>query len=401
MENRLEQGGAMAGALDGIKILEMANYISGPFASMLLADLGAEVIKIEIPGQGDPFRGWGDNAYSPTFCSLNRNKKSLSLNVQTAEGKEIYMRLARDADVIIENMRPCVLPRMGIGYEAVRAVNPRIVYCSISGYGSDGPYSDRPGYDTIGQAMGGLLSVLTDRQHPKGMGASLSDLLTALYACYAVQGALIGRQRTGRGQKVETSLLQATVAFGAENAVRYLATGVVPDQNTRVNMAQVYAFSAADGLPFVIHLSSPQKFWHSLADAIDRPKLKEDPRFVNKEARIKNYDALYAILNERFATAPREHWLQILREQDVPSASLLNLKEVFEDPQVNHLGMLLEMVHPSKGKVRLVGSGIRMSETPPQMTLPPPTAGEHTGEILKALGYGAEVEADFRKKGVI
>jgi crotonobetainyl-CoA:carnitine CoA-transferase CaiB-like acyl-CoA transferase len=391
----------MAGALDGIKILEMANYISGPFASMLLADLGADVIKVEIPGQGDPFRGWGDNAYSPTFCSLNRNKKSLSLNVQTSEGKKIYMRLARDADVIIENMRPGVLARMGIGYEAVQAVNPGIVYCSISGYGSDGPYSDRPGYDTIGQAMGGLLSVLTDRQRPKGTGASLSDLLTALYACYAVQGALLGRERTGRGQKVETSLLQATVAFGAENAVRYLATGVVPNQNTRVHMAQVYAFSAADGLPFVIHLSSPQKFWHNLADAIGRPELKEDPRFVNKEARIKNYDALHAILSERFATAPREHWLKILRGLDVPSTSLLDLKEVFEDPQVNHLGMLLEMVHPTKGKVRLVGSGIRMSDTPPQMKLPPPTAGEHTGEILRALGYGAEIEADLRKKGVI
>lgn len=391
----------MAGALDGIKVLEMANYISGPFASMLLADLGAAVIKIEIPGQGDPFRGWGEVPYSPTFCSLNRNKQSLSLNVQEAQGKEIFMRLARDADVIIENMRPGVLDRMGIGYEAVRAVNERIVYCSISGYGSDGPYSDRPGYDTIGQAMGGLMSVLTDIDNPKGMGASLSDLLTGLYACYAVQGALIGRERKGIGQKVETSLLQATVAFGAENAVRYLASGLIPDRNTRVHMAQVYAFSAADGLPFVIHLSSPQKFWHSLAKAIDRPELKDDPRFVNKEARIKNYDALHDILAEKFAASPRDHWLSLLKQYDVPSAPLLNLKEVFEDPQVNHLGMLVEMVHPRMGKVRLVGSGIRMSETPPQMSLPPPTAGENTEQILGELGYGEESVAKLRKKGVI
>ena len=391
----------MAGALDGIKILEMANYISGPFASMLLADLGAEVIKIEIPGRGDPFRGWGDVPYSPTFCSLNRNKRSLSLNVQEAEGKGIFMRLVRDADVIIENMRPGVLDRMGIGYEAVRAVNPRIVYCSISGYGSDGPYSDRPGYDTIGQAMGGLLSVLTDLDSPKGVGASLSDLLTGLYACYAVQGALIGRERKGIGQRVETSLLQATVAFGAENAVRYLASGLVPDRNTRVHMAQVYAFSAADGLPFVIHLSSPQKFWHSLAEAIDRPELKDDPRFVNRDARNKNYNALHAILKEKFATGPREHWLTVLKKHDVPSAPLLNLKEVFEDPQVKHLGMLVEMAHPRMGAVRLVGSGIRMSETPPQMKLPPPSAGENTAEILNALGYDEESVANFRNKGVI
>jgi len=391
----------MAGALDGIKILEMANYISGPFASMLLADLGAAVIKIEIPGQGDPFRGWGEVPYSPTFCSLNRNKRSLSLNVQEAQGKEIFMRLARDADVIIENMRPGALERMGIGYEAVRAVNARIVYCSVSGYGSDGPYSDRPGYDTIGQAMGGLLSVLTDLDRPTGMGASLSDLLTGLYACYAVQGALIGRERKGIGQKVETSLLQATVAFGAENAVRYLASGLIPDRNTRVHMAQVYAFSAADHLPFVIHLSSPQKFWHGLAKAIDRPELKDDPRFVDKEARIKNYNALHDILAGKFATGPRDHWLSLLKQYDVPSAPLLNLKEVFEDPQVIHLGMLAEMAHPRMGKVRLVGSGIRMSETPPQMNLPPPTAGENTEQILGELGYGEETVANFRKMGVI
>ena len=391
----------MAGALDGIKILEMANYISGPFASMLLADLGATVIKIEIPGQGDPFRGWGDVPYSPTFCSLNRNKQSLSLNVQEAKGKEIFMKLAREADVIIENMRPGVLDRMGIGYDAVRAVNEKIVFCSISGYGSDGPYADRPGYDTIGQAMGGLLSVLTDSEHPTGMGSSLSDLLTGLYACYAVQGALIGRERKGIGQKVETSLLQATVAFGAENAVRYLASGMVPNQNTRVHMAQVYAFSAADHLPFVIHLSSPQKFWHSLAKAIGRPELKDDPRFVNKEARIKNYNALHGILLEKFATGPREQWLSLLEQHDVPSAPLLNLKEVFEDPQVNHLGMLVEMEHPRMGKVRLVGSGIRMSETPPQMHLPPPVAGENTEQILAELGYRVETVAELKKAGVI
>jgi len=391
----------MAGALEGIKILEMANYIAGPFASMLLGDLGATVIKIEIPGKGDPFRGWGDVPYSPTFCALNRNKQSLSLNVQEAQGKEIFMKLAKDADVIIENMRPGVLDRMGIGYEAVRAVNKRIVYCSVSGYGSDGPYRDRPGYDTVGQAMGGLMSVLTDSANPTGMGASLSDLLTGLYACYAVQGALIGRERQGIGQKVETSLLQATVAFGAENSVRYLATGVVPDHNTRVHMAQVYAFSAGDGLPFAIHLSSPQKFWHSLAEAVGRPELKDDPRFANKEARIKNYPALREILLEKFKTGSRDHWLSILEKCDVPSAPILNTKEVFEDPQVVHLGMLAEMIHPKMGKVKLVGSGIRMSETPPQMALPPPTAGEHTALILGALGYGEDSVAKLREKGVV
>jgi crotonobetainyl-CoA:carnitine CoA-transferase CaiB-like acyl-CoA transferase len=391
----------MAGALDGFKVLEVANYISGPFASMLLADLGAEVIKVESPGHGDPFRGWGDVPYSPTFCSLNRNKQSMSLDLRKPEGKEIFLRLARQSDVVIENMRPGVLDRRGLGYEAVRAVNPRIVYCSISGFGSDGPYRDKPGYDTIAQAMGGLLSVLTDMHNPKGTGASLADLVTGMYACYAVQGALIARGRTGMGQKVETSLLQAVIAFGAENSVRYLASGIVPDHNTRVQIAQVYAFLAADDRPFVVHLSSPQKFWHSLADAIDRPDLKEDPRFVDKEMRIKNFNALRAILAEKFATAPREHWLNVLAQRDVPSAPLLNLEEVFADPQVRHLGMLVEMTHPKMGKARLVGSGIFMSETPPQMALPPPIAGEHTGKTLRALGYDETVEVELRSKGVI
>lgn len=391
----------MSGALEGIKIIEMANYIAGPFASMLLADLGAEVIKIEIPGRGDPFRGWGNVPYGPTFCSMNRNKQSLFLNVQKAEGKEIFMRLARNADVIIENMRPGVLDRMGLGYEAMRALNSKIVYCSISGYGSDGPYRDRPGYDTIGQAMGGLLSVLTDIESPKGTGASLSDLLTGMYACYAIQGALICRERKGIGQKVETSLLQATVAFGGENAARYLASGLVPDRNTRVHMAQVYAFSDSEGLPFVIHLSSPQKFWQGLAEAIGQPELKDDPRFSNREARIKNYQAIHEILKNTFSGGIRGHWLKLLEQHDVPAGPLLNLKEVFEDPQVMHLGMLIEMAHPRLGTVRLAGSGIRMGETPPQMNLPPPAAGEHTEGILGALGYSEESVARLRKQGVI
>ena len=391
----------MAGALEGIKILEMASYVTGPFASMLLADLGAQVIKIETPGHGDPFRGWGNVPYSPTFCSMNRNKRSLSLNVQKPEGKEIFLRLAKDADVIIENMRPGVVDRLGVGYETVRAINPRVVYCSISGFGQDGPYRERPGYDTIGQAMSGLLSVLTDLDSPKGVGSSLSDHLTGLFACYAVLGGLVSRERTGVGQKVETSLLQATVAFGCENVARYLASGVVPTRDSRLHLAQVYAFAAGDGLPFVIHLSSPQKFWHGLADSIGRSELKEDPRFVDKEARIENYDSLKEILSEKFRSAPREQWLRILGEHDVPSAPLQNFQEVFQDPQVRHLGMEVEMQHPRMGTVRLAGSGIRMSETPPRMELPPPIMGENTEEIQSSLGYSPQAISELRDKGVI
>lgn len=389
----------MAGALRGIKILEIANYISGPFASMLLADLGADVIKIEIPGQGDPFRGWGDNAYSPTFCNFNRNKRSLCLNLQTNEGREILLRLARDADVLLENMRPGVLDRLGLGYAAVSAVNDGIVYCSVSGYGADGPDRDRPGYDTIGQARGGLLSLITDLD--KGVGSPLSDLVTGMYSCYAIQGALISRLRDGKGQKVETSLLQATVAFVGENMARYLASGVVPTRDSRLHEAQVHVFSASDGLPFVIHLSSPQKFWQGVTKVIARPELGDDPRFVNRQARLKNYEELHEILKAIFITAPRDHWLKLLDQHDVPAAPIMNLAEVLQDPQVKHLGLQIEMTHPEMGAVRLVGSGIRMSKTPPQMNLPPPTVGENTREILAGLGYAEDAMAVLAKKGVI
>lgn len=391
----------MAGALDGIKILELASYVTGPFAAMLCADLGASVIKVEAPGQGDPFRGWAHEGYSPTFCSMNRNKRSLTLNARAPEGKALFLKLAGDADVIIENMRPGVVDRLGIGYEATRTSNPRIIYCSISGFGQDGPYRERPGYDTIGQAMGGLLSVLTDLNNPSGVGISIADHVTGVFACYGILAALLARERTGRGQKVETSLLQASIAFGSENAARYLATGQTPRKENRLRLAQVYAFVAGDGLPFVIHLSSPQKFWHGLAEAVGHPDWKEDPRFVNKEAREKNYDLLSSLLSEIFKTGPRGHWLGLLETRDVPAAPLMTLDEVFADPQVRHLGMETELRHPKMGPVRLAGSGIRLSETPVRMEQAPPLLGEHTGEILEEAGLSrAEIEA-LRQKGVI
>jgi crotonobetainyl-CoA:carnitine CoA-transferase CaiB-like acyl-CoA transferase len=391
----------MAGALEGTKILELASYVTGPFAAMLLADLGASVIKVEAPGQGDPFRGWGKAGYSPTFCSMNRNKRSLTLNLQAPEGRALFLRLAGDADVVIENMRAGVVNRLGIGYEAVRSVNPRIVYCSISGFGQDGPYRDRPGYDTIGQAMGGLLSLLTDLSAPRGVGISIADHVTGIFACYGVLGALLARERTGEGQKVETSLLQAVVAFGSENAARYLAGGEPPRRESRLRLAQVYAFVAGDALPFVVHLSSPQKFWQGLAEAVGHPEWKEDARFGTKEVREKNYAILSELLGEIFRTEPRAHWLKRLEERDVPAAPLMTVEEVFADPQVRHLGMEVELRHPTQGAVRLAGSGVRLSATPARMDLAPPLLGEHTDTILGEAGLGRDEIEELRRKGTV
>lgn len=391
----------MNGALQGIRVVEVASYVTGPFASLLLADLGAEVIKVEQPGQGDAFRGWGEKLYAATFCSLNRNKKSLTLDLRRDEGIEVLLKLAAGADIFIENFRPGTMEKRGLGYEALRALNPKIIYCSISGFGEKGPYRDLPGYDTIGQAMSGLLSLLTDPGKPQGMGISFSDHLTGIYACYGILGALAHRLMTGEGQKVETSLLRASVSFISENAARYFETGVVPRRAYRVRTAGVFAFVDKDGLPFVIHVSSPEKFWRGLLEVAGKSELAEEPRFRERKERIKNHDLLAEMLQSVFRQGRREDWIRRLRERDVPCAPLNTLDEVFEDPQVKGYGFPVEVEHPRLGKVRMAGSAIELSRTPPKIETPPPALGEHSDEILASLGYDRESIDKLRQAGVV
>ena len=388
-------------ALEGISVIETASYVTGPYAAMLLADAGAEVVKIESKPDGDPFRSWGEGSLSPTFSSMNRNKKSLTLDLTKKEGRDVFLDLARSADVIVQNYRPGVVERLGIGYETVRDINPRIVYCSISGFGEDGPYRDRPGYDTIGQAMSGLLSLLTDLEAPKGMGFSISDHITGVFACYGILLALLARERTGKGQHVQTSLLQATFSFISESAARYFGTGDIPRRQSRVRLAQVYALVAGDGRPFVIHLSSPPKFWEGLTAAIGRPDLRDDPRFKNKQGRAKHYDELSATLADIVSQGSRDWWLERLQEQDVPCCPLNTLEEVIRDPQVQHLGLVGEVEHSRVGRIRLAKGPVRLSDSPTQLVSPPPLLGEHTDEVLRGLGYGDERIDQLRREDVI
>ena len=391
----------MNGALEGIRVLELASYVTGPFAALLLADLGADVVKIEQPGQGDPFRGWGEKLYSATFCSLNRNKKSVTLDIRRDEGRDIFLKLAAGSDIVIENFRPGTMEKRGLGYEAIQALNPKVIYCSISGFGQKGPYRDFPGYDTIGQAMSGLLSLLTDPEKPQGMGISFSDHLTGIYACYGILGALVHRMITGEGQRVETSLLRATLSFISENAARYFETGVVPRRAYRTKTAGVFAFVDKDGLPFVIHLSSPEKFWRGLLEAVGKKEWAEDARFRDRKGRTENYDLLTGLLQSIFNGGRREEWLQRLQAHDVPCAPLNTLGEVFDDPQVREYGFPIEVEHPRMGKMRLVGSGVDLSRTPPGIKMPPPTLGEHTGEVLSALGYSQDAITKLKDLGVV
>lgn len=376
----------MTHALEGVTVLELASYVSGPYAGMLLGDLGADIIKIEDPKSGDPFRGWGAADYSATFGSVNRNKKSIILDLKSPEGVAAARALAEKADVIIENYRTGTMDRLGLGWEELSKKNPRLIYCSITGFGTSGPYAQRPGYDTVGQAMGALLSVLTDLDDPKPMGVSLSDHLTGIMAAYGVLGALMARERTGKGQRIETSLLAATLAFLGENAARYFEEGDIPKRKTRTQTAQVYAFVAADEKPFVVHLSSPPKFWQGLCRVAGHPEWAEDARFKTKADRRKAYDTLHKGFQEVFATQPRQHWLDLLLAADVPSAPIYTLDEALADPQVQHLGMVKELDHPKVGKIKLLGGAVTFSDTPAEILTPAPTHGQHTDEVLAKYG---------------
>jgi len=391
----------MGGALAGIKIVEAASYVTGPFASQLLADLGAEVVKVEEPARGDPFRGWGERNYAATFCSLNRNKKSVTIDFRTDEGRDVMVKLLTRADVFIQNFRPGVLDRRGLGYDVIKKLNAKIVYCSISGFGPKGPYRDMPGYDTIGQARSGLLSLLTDPGKPQGMGISFSDHLTGMYACYGVLGALMNRMLTGEGQHVETSLLRASVSFIAENAARYFETGHVPRRKHRTTTAGVFAFEDQDGLAFVLHMSSPDKFWLGLFEVVGKPEWANDPRFNNRKVRVENYDALNEQLAPIFRAGKREDWLRRLIAKDVPAAPIHTLDEVFADPQVKSYGFPIEVEHSQMGKMQLIGSAVDMSRTPPSIDRPPPMLGEQTEEVLRGLGLDTNTIENLRAKGAI
>jgi formyl-CoA transferase len=378
------------GALDGVKVVEFANYVAGPYAGGLLADLGATVIKVEVPPRGDPYRSWANGNYSSMFCSLNRSKRSIFLDLKTPRGLEVARRLVADADVLLENSRADAMSRLGLGYQQLQADNPRLVYCSITGFGLTGPDHRRAGYDTVGQARSGLMSLLTDLEDPQPMGVSLSDHLAGLFAVYGVLAALMARERTGLGQLVDTSLLQSSVSFISENMARFLNDGgQVPSRFTRARTAQVYAVRDEAGRPFVVHLSSPDKFWHALLRVLGRTDLLDDARFTDRRQRIEHREDIQALLDTTFASGTRDEWLERLRQADVPSAPLNNFAEVIDDPQVHHLDMVQEVEHPVAGSRRLLRSGVNLHGTPTRIG-PAPLAGEDTELILAEFGLSPD-----------
>ncbi|MES2483834.1 MAG: CoA transferase [Pseudomonadota bacterium] len=371
--------------LSGIKVLEQGTFITGPAAGMFLADLGAEVIKIEQPGAGDPFRAFRGGLYSPHFQTYNRNKRSITLNPKLAEDGAVFDELVKDADVYIQNFRPGAAERLGAGEERLRAINPRLVYCAISGFGQTGPASARPAYDTVAQAASGFLNLLVNPANPRVVGPALADAMTGFYAAYGVLGALVERGRTGVGRKVEVSMLEAMCHFNLDAFTHYFSEGEIMGPFSRPSVSQSYVLECADGLWIALHMSSPEKFWQGLAQAIERPRLFDDPRFADREARIAHQEDLIALLGGLFRQHDRATWCARLEAQDVPHAPMYDTHEAMQDPQARHLQLQVSAPHPEGGEWHTVRSPVSFDGERALEVTAPPLLGADNAAIVEPI----------------
>ena len=379
----------MAKVLEGITVLEQGTFITGPAAGMLLADLGAEVIKIEQPGSGDPFRAFRGGLYSPHFQTYNRNKKSITLNTKQPADLAALDRLVGEADIFIQNFRPGVAERLGVDAARLQALNPRLIYVAISGFGATGPDKDRPAFDTVAQAASGFLRLLVNPAHPRVVGPAIADAITGFYAAYGALGALHERARTGKGRLVEVSMLEAMCHFNLDDFTHYFSADQVMGPYSRPNVSQSYVFQCADGGWIALHMSSPTKFWEALAEAVGRPDMLGLPQFADRAARIENYEAVVAFLAPIFATRPREAWRQILRAHEVPSSPVYSSREVLETDQVRHLGIEVAADGPM-GRFRTIRSPVSFDgERADTVTAPPLLGADNAAVLGEAFGARA------------
>ena len=389
--------------LSGVRVLDLGRFVAGPFCAVLLADMGAEVIKIELPRRGDETRYHGVlvNGESSYFVGMNRSKKSLSLDLKTEEGKEIFRRLVREADVVVENFRPDVMRKLGFHYEALREINRAIIYCGISGFGKDGPYALRPSFDFIAQGMSGMMSVtgFPDRE-PVRIGIPIADYVAAIYGAYGILAALMARKRTGEGQEVQTSLVDGMISLLSLQADKYFGRGEVPERsgNDHPVTSPYGTFKARDGY---INIAPAGDFmWERLARALGREDLIQDPRFLTNDLRCKHREEINRIINEITIGRTMADWIDYLNKAGVPCGPIYSLPQTFADPQVQHQEMVLDLEQPS-GKVKTLGFPLKLSKTPAALRRPSPQLGQHTEEILASLGYPAAQIEDLRARGVI
>lgn len=398
---------AMALPLDGLRVLDLSRILAGPFCSMILADLGAEVIKVEAPEKGDDTRSWGPPficGESTYFLCVNRNKKSITLNLKAKEGKEILYKMAERSDVFLENFRPRVARKLEIDYQIISKINPRIIYCSISGFGQTGPYRNRPAYDIIIQGMSGLMSVTGEENNPPiRIGVSITDIGAGMYAAIAILSALIAREKTGRGQWIDISLLDSTISWMTHIFANYFATGVAPKRmgSAHPNIAPYQCFKAADGKYLTLAVGNDE-IWKRFCNALGLERLVEDPEFATNQKRVQNMDRLISILNEIFLKKKCNEWIKILLEKEIPCSPVHTIDEVLRDPQILNRNMLIEIEHPKAGKIKQTGIPMKLSGTPLKIRSPPPLLGQHTEEILKSLLELSKEEINrLREKNVI
>ena len=394
----------MTSALHNIKVVDLTRTLAGPFCTMMLGDMGADVVKIEEPEHGDETRAWPPlwNGESANFLSFNRNKRSLSLNLKEPQAVDIVLSLAQDADVMIESFRTGALDRMGLGYDAVRAVNPDIVYCSISGYGRTGPMADKPGYDLIIQGYSGLMSLTGEADGlPLRVGFSLVDLFTGMMAYGSIVTALYHRDHTGQGQWIDTSLLDGQVAAMSYHATSYFATGVVPHRmgSGHPGLVPYQTFPAADGF-FIVGCAN-QGLWERLCRAIGRPDLLQDPRFKTNDDRVAHRSECVATLSDIFRAQPMSHWVEVVTAAGVPCGPINRVSDVVADPQVLARNMIATVDHPKVPGLRVPYSPLKLAETPPGIRRPPPLLGQHNAEVLAEMGYTPDQVQVLRDKGVI
>ena len=375
----------MQKVLSGIKVLEQGTFITGPAAGMFLADLGAEVIKVEQPGSGDPFRAFRGGLYSPHFQTYNRNKRSITLNPKLPDDAAVFDELVKESDVYIQNFRPGAAERLGAGAARLRELNPRLVYCAISGFGQTGPAAGRPAYDTVAQAASAFLKLLVNPANPRVVGPAVADAMTGFYAAYGVMGALIERGRTGVGRTVEVSMLEAMCHFNLDAFTHYFSENEIMGPFSRPSVSQSYVLECADGLWIALHMSSPEKFWQGLANAIERPDLFQDPRFANREGRIAHQTEMIALLDGLFRARTRADWCARLEAEDVPHAPMYDTREAMEDPQARHLQLEVSAPHPEGGAWRTIRSPVSFDGERPLDVTAPPTLGADNDAIVEPL----------------
>src|SRR6266571_1911676 len=391
-------------ALEGIRVLELTQIMAGPFCSMLLADLGAEVIKIENPRGGDDSRRMAPpyyNGESAAFVAVNRNKFGIALDIRTPQGSELLWRLIETADALVENFRPGTMERLGFGYEQVHVKQPRLIYCSISGFGHTGLYAGRGGFDLVAQAMSGMLSITGSPQEPAKVGVPISDLNAGLFASHAILAALLARMRTGEGQYIDTSLFEAAMAYTIWESNEYWATGTPPQRlGTALRLAAPYqVFTTTNG--WIAIGAANQRNWERLVQALDRSDLLHNPLFATNSDRMAHLRALVETLTETLKTRSTEEWLPLLEQSAVPCGPVLALDQVYQHPQVEARNMDIEIEHPIAGRVHAIGFPVKYSATPPQIYRPAPILGQHTFQVLESLGISPEKCRQLEAAGVV